>query len=150
MKLNLKRALAKEGLILILIGAIVYFSIFFLLQRVPVIYPKYKIKFANGQAYTIDIYPDIDYSRVFNSRVFLDDIRNPPAVLVLKRISEFARRVGIDSPVEEKYCLNNWQLYLSGVYSRVLSQNLFVKTLFIYLLVLFIRFIFWAIKTLKK
>jgi len=149
-KINIKKILAKEGLILILVGVLVYLSFSFLLQKAPVVYPKYKVKFANSQIYTIDIYPDINYSKVFNSRSFLQSIHNPPPALISKRIKEFSARVNINSPVEEEYCVNNWQLYLSAFYSRVLSLSLFIKVLLVYLFLLLIRFILWALKTLKN
>ena len=68
---KIKGIVAREGLILIGIAAIGYLFILFFPRDIPVEYPKYKAKFANGTVYTIDIYPDIDYSKVLNPKAFL-------------------------------------------------------------------------------
>lgn len=147
--MNIKKIVAKEGLILIAIGIAVYFLVLFFCRNIPVVFAKYKVNFANGAVYIIDIYPDLDYSKVFNAGLFLKEIHNPPAKLVSKRIAEFSKRANINSSLKNAYCINSWQLYLSEACYRILALNLFVKILFVYLFLLAVRFTAWAIRTLK-
>jgi len=115
-----------------------------------VVFPEYKAYFADGSVYVVTIYPDIAYSKVRNPRVFLKEVHNPSPRLITQRIEQFARRANINSGLKDIRCINNWQLRLSEAYSFILTQSFPVKILFVYLVLLLARFIFWAVKTLKK
>jgi len=108
------------------------------------------LKFANGSNYIIEIYPDIDYSKVRNTRSFLDEVNNPDPRLISKRIEEFSKRIKVDSELKSAVCINKVQLYFSNLASNVLIQNLPVKILFVYLSLLILRFLIWAVIALKQ
>ena len=143
----LKKIIAREGLILIGLAVALYFALL-VCRAVPVAIPKYRAQFADGKAYTIVIYPDINYSKALNSEVLLKEIHNPPPKIVSKRIEEFARQAKIDSKLISAGCVNAKQLYLSRIYSRIMSQPFAVKILFIYAFLVLMRFIIWAVKTI--
>ena len=148
--MNIKKIIAKEGLIIIAIGVLLYFSVLLFCQNVPIVLPKYRAQFANGSSYIVTIYPDIAYSSVLNPKAFLKAVHNPAPKLVSKRIEEFAQRANVHSLLKESSCINSWQLRLSEAYSFILSQGLAVKILFVYFLLLLARFVYWAAKTLGK
>lgn len=148
MKNKIEKIIAKEGLILITLAAVLYFALLFC-KTAPVMYPEYKAQFADGKEYTVVIYPDMNYKSAFDPGILLKEIHNPPLKLVSKRIEEFARQAKIDSKPVNAVCVNIWQLRLSEVYSRILLQLFIVKLFFIYVILILIRFIAWAIGTLR-
>ncbi|MFA5287476.1 MAG: hypothetical protein WC394_04315 [Candidatus Omnitrophota bacterium] len=147
--MNFKRIIAKEGVILLVLSAVIYFSFTFLFRNIPVVYPKYSLKFSNGSTYIIDIYPDIDYSKVRNARSFLKEVNNPDPRLVSKRIGEFSKTAKVDSELKSAVCINKVQLCFSGLVSSVLSRNLPVIILAVYIFLLILRFLIWVVKFLK-
>ena len=147
-RLSFKSIIAREVLIIIAIVAGMYFLLSFLSGKIPVIYPKYRLEFANGKAYAIDVYPQIDYSRVFNPRSFLTDIHHPPQKLIARRIEEFRKEAKIASPLKNSRCINSTQLYFSEAYSAFLSQHLLLKAMYVYGFLLLLRFVLWAMRIL--
>jgi len=148
--MNINKILAKEGLILLGVSAVLYFLITPLYRNIPIVFPVCRVQFANNSSYTIPIYPDIDYGKISDIRIFLKQIHNPPQKLIAKRIEEFSRGTKINSPVKDVHCVNKWQVGLSEFSSAILSHNLLIKVLFVYSLLALIRFIFWSIKTLRR
>jgi len=146
--MNIKRIIAKEGLIILGLSIVLYFFIFLFLQNVPVALPKYRLEFANGGIYTIIINPEIrndsDYKKL------LEEAYNPPPKLIEKRIKEFTRAGNIKSVLKSSSCINSHQVYISKLYSYLLGVTFILKLAIIYLILLFARFTIWALRTLKK
>ncbi|MBM3243318.1 MAG: hypothetical protein FJZ12_00565 [Candidatus Omnitrophica bacterium] len=144
----IKRIIAKEILIIAALAGISYIIFHFILQNVPVVLPKYRLEFANGENYTINIMPEIRaYS---NYGKFLEEAYNPPPRLVEKRIKEFSRIMGIKAVLKERKYVNPAQVNLSRLYSRLVGASFPLKLIFIYLFLLFIRFVTWAFRILTK
>jgi hypothetical protein len=146
--LSLKRIIAREGLIIIAIAVGMYFLVSFLSEKIPVIYPKYRLAFADGKTYDIDIYPQVDYAQVFNPRAFLKEVCLPSQKLITKRIEEFRKNAKVTSSLKDSRCVNSTQLYFSALYSRFLSQHLLLKTLYVYGFLVALRFTLWAMRVL--
>jgi len=149
-KRNFEFLIAREGLILIGIAVILYFLTSLMSQNIRIIYPKYRAEFANGKAYIVEIYPEIDYSKVFNPKAFLKEVHDPEEKLISRRIEEFRKKAGISGPLKDARCANSVQLYFFKAYSAFLSLPLLVKVFFAYLFLALLRFILWALKTLKR
>lgn len=149
-KNQIRRIIAKEGLIFIAVAIILYFVFSGLGANMPVVVPKYKVIFTNGEVYAIDIQPEISYKNVTLPKNFIKTVQNPPSKLISKRIQEFAKLKNIRSSVREARCINSKILYLSGAFYSFLMSSLFLKTIFVYLFFLLIRYIIWAVKVLSK
>jgi len=147
-KIKIKWIIAKEGLIILGLAAALYFLTTFLLNRMPVVLPEYKLEFANGQTYTIVINPQ--FRNDANYRKFLKEAYNPSPKLIEQRIKEFTRSGNIKSALKSSSCINTVQVYLSKLYSDLLSLTFVLKLAIIYLALLLFRFILWAIRILKK
>jgi len=139
--------MAKEGLILVGLAIILYAVLFFL-QKVPVAMPECRLEFANGETRSIIINPEIRNDS--NYRRLLEETYNPPPKLVEKRIKEFIRAGNIHSALISSQCINSSWLQISKAYSYFLGINFVLKLIVIYLVLLFARFIIWAVRTLKK
>lgn len=148
MKLKIEKIMAREGLLLIALALVLYFALT-LCKAVPVVLPKYRAQFADGKEYTITIYPDINYKSAFDSGALLKEIHNPPPGLVSKRINEFAKQANIKSKFLSVKRANSVQLRASGAYSRVMSLPFIIKIFFVYIILLLVRFVNWALGALK-
>jgi len=140
----LKRIIAKEALIIFVIGFLLFILSHFFLQNATVILPKYKLDFANGETHIIIIMPQIRAYSSYNK--FLEEAYNPSPKLIEKRIKEFKGVVGIKSALKDKKCVNAYQVNLSRLYSRVIGIPFIFKLVFVYLILLFIRLVVWAVR----
>jgi len=142
-----KWIIAKEGLILIGLAMILYVALLFL-GNIPAVYPKYRLEFENGEVRTINISPEIrndfDYKRL------LREVHNPTPALINKRVEEYRQMEKIKSPLKAALRINSTRLYISELFSSLLSVMFIFKLLAIYAIILFIRFIIWALKALKE
>jgi hypothetical protein len=143
---KIKWIIAREGLIFIGLGIILYFLMLFL-QNIPVVLPKYRLEFTNGQMHSIMINPEIRNDS--NYKRLLREVHNPSPKLIEKRIREFMQMENIKSSLKQAKCINSTQLYVSELYSFILGIPFIFKVFVIYLFLLFFRFILWAIKILK-
>lgn len=148
MNKGIKRIIAKEGLIFIVIAIVLYFIFLYLNPNMPVVMPKYKLIFMNGESYVIDIHPQISYEDVSAPKKFLKTVQSPPSKLISKRIQEFIKLKNISSPLKEARCINPRILSLSNTVYSFLMLHLFLKALIIYCFLLLVRFIIWAVKIL--
>jgi hypothetical protein len=146
-KKQIKRMLAREGLIILGLAIVLYFFIFLFLRNVPVVLPKYRLEFADGEVYAISINPDIRNDS--NYKKLLEEVYNPPPELIEKRIKEFIRAGKIKSALKSSSCINSSQLYLSKLYSRLLGVIFILKLTIAYLILLCLRFIIWSVRILK-
>ncbi|MBN2830853.1 MAG: hypothetical protein JXL82_01035 [Candidatus Omnitrophica bacterium] len=147
-KRKVKRVIAKEALIILGLSCVLYILIRFFLQNVPIVLPKYRLDFANGETHSLNIMPEI---RTYSSySKFLEEAYNPPTKLLEKRIKEFTRVMNIKSALRNKKFINPHGVYISRLYSRLLNTPFILKLIFIYLFLLSIRFIIWAVKVLTK
>ncbi|MFA5155915.1 MAG: hypothetical protein WC532_00800 [Candidatus Omnitrophota bacterium] len=144
---KVKRLIAREGLIVLGLAAVLYLLIFLFLQNVPIALPQYRVEFANGAVYTVIIHPEIRNDS--NYKRLLGEAHYPPPKLVAKRIKEFAKGSNIRSVVKRSSCINPNQVYISRLYSGLLAVNFILQLAVIYLIFLLIRFISWARKTQK-
>jgi len=144
----IKRILAKEVLIILGLAVVIFILSYFLLQNTTVILPKYRLDFTNGETYVITIMPQIRAYSSYNK--FLEEAYNPPSELIEKRIKEFKGIVGVKSALKEKKCVNAHQVKFSRLYSRIVGVPFILKLVFVYVILLFIRFIVWAVRVLTK
>jgi hypothetical protein len=139
--------LAKEGLILLASAVVIYVALLFL-RDIPVVYPKYRLEFENGDVRTIYIRPEIrndfDYKRL------LREVHNPEPGLINKRIEEYRRMEGISPSLKEAKCVNTAALGISELYSSLLGVMFIFKVLIVYGMILTVRFIAWSLKALKE
>jgi len=145
---RIKRVVAKEALIILGLSCVLYILSHFFLQNVPIVLPRYRLEFANGQAHTINIMPEIRNDS--NYQKLLKEAYDPSVKLIDKRIKEFVRQENIKSALKKSDYVNSRQVYLSKLYSRILSVTFILKLAIIYLVLLLARFIFWALRVLKK
>ncbi len=146
-KKKIKRIIAREGLIALGLAVVLYLFISLVLQNIPVALPKYRLEFANGEVYTISINPEIRND--YNYKKLLEEAYNPPPKLIEKRIKEFTRAGDVKSALKSSSCINSNQIYISRLYSHLLGVTFILKLAIIYLILLFIRFIIWAVRTLQ-
>jgi hypothetical protein len=143
---KIKRIIAREGLILIGLAVIIYAVLFFL-QNIPAALPKYRLEFTNGETHTININPEIRNDN--NYKKLLQETYHPSPKLVEKRIKGFIGAENIKSTLKRATCINSTELYISELYSSLIGVTFILKVLITYLALLFIRFIIWAVRTLK-
>jgi len=147
MKPQTKKLIAREGLIFIGLAIILYMSLFFL-QDIPIVFPKYRVEFTNGETRTININPEIRNDS--NYKRLLREAYHPSPRLIEKRVKEFIQIENIKSTLKEAKCINSKQLYISELYSFLLGIAFIIKVFIIYFILLIIRFIIWAIGILKE
>lgn len=147
-KNKFRKFIAKEVLIILGLAGILYILIRVFLQNVPIVLPKYRLDFINGETYTLSIFPEIKTQSSYSK--FLEEAYNPSPKLLEKRIKEFTRVMNIKSALKDKRWVNARQVNLSRLYSRIVSIPFVFKLGFIYLILLFIRLIIWAVRLLKK
>ena len=114
----------------------------------PAIFPKYRLEFTNGEIHTINISPEIRNDS--NYKRLLREIHNPPPRLIEKRVKEFIQMENIKATLKEAKCINPSQLYISKLYSSIISITFIFKVFIIYFTLLSIRFIIWAVRTLRR
>jgi len=145
---RIRSMVAKEGLIILLLSLALYFSVAFFLQNIPIILPRYRLEFINGEVHTINIFPEINNS--YNYRRLLEEAHNPPPSLVERRIKKFIKSENIKPALQSKIYINSYQVYISRLYSRLIGLTFVLKLIIIYVLLLFIRFIIWSSGILLK
>lgn len=145
---RIKTMVAKEGLIILLLSMALYFLVTFFLQNMPILLPRYRLEFTNGEMHTINIFPEINNS--YNYRRLLEEAYNPSPRLVEKRIKEFIKSENIKPALQSKVYINSHQVYISRLYSRLIGLTFALKLIIIYAVLLFIRFIIWSSRILLK
>jgi hypothetical protein len=146
-KKKIKRIIAREGLIIIGL-VIVLFVILRFLPGIPVVSPKYKLEFLNGETYTINIYPEIRSG--YNTKEIMKEALNPPPKLIEKRIKEFIDTARIKSELKESSYVNSNAVYRSELVTSFFIKVFMVKVFILYLILFPIRFVVWALKTLTR
>ena len=146
-KKQIKRIIAREGLIILGLSALLCFLLLFL-QTVPVALPTYRLEFANGAKHSISIYPDIRNDS--NYKKLLEETYNPSPKLIDKRIKEFIRAGNSTSALQSATPINSGQIYISRLYSKLLGVLFIYKLAIVYFVLLLARFIIWALKTLLE
>ncbi|MFA5089965.1 MAG: hypothetical protein WC510_02875 [Candidatus Omnitrophota bacterium] len=146
-KKKIKRIIAIEGMIIIGLAVVLYVILRFL-PEMPVVFPKYKLEFLNGETYTINIYPEIRSG--YNSKEIIKEALHPPPKLIEKRIREFIDTARIKSDLGESSCVNSNAVYRSELSISFFGKVFIVKVLILYLIFLPIRFILWALRTLRE
>ena len=147
-KKKIKRIIAKEGLITLGLAIVLYLLIVLFFQNVPVTLPKYRLEFANQEVYIISINPEIRNDS--NYKKLLEEAHNPPPKLIEKRIQEFIRAGNVKSALKSSSCINSGQIYISKLYSYLLGITFILKLAIAYLILLFIRFVIWAVRKLNE
>ncbi len=149
---KVKLIIAKEGLIFVAIALALYFFKTFAFS-LPFPYPKYRLEFQDGSSNIIEIYPDIKSAELVGKRSPNELVKHyhcPGRELVAKRTEKFIRDNKKGSPLVDARCVNEKQLYWYRVYFNFLFQPLIFRTLTIYLFLLLLRFIFWAVEVLWR
>jgi hypothetical protein len=139
--------IAKEGLIIIGL-AIVLYLLMRVFSQIPIVYPKYRLEFVNGETHTINIYPDIRSG--YNSKEIIDAALNPTPKIIAKRIKEFMDAAGIKSALKEPRRVNPGAIYGSKLLVRFLNKPFVLKLFILYFILLFSRFIIWAVRKLRE
>jgi len=146
-KKKIKRIIAREGLIIIGLAVVSYIAVSLFFKNIPIELPRYRLEFANGEAHTITINPEIRNDS--NYKKLLDEAYNPTPKFVEQRIKEFVKSENIRSPLINQSLINSNQTHISKLYSYVLGLTFIFKLAIVYLVLLLLRFIIWAIKTLR-
>lgn len=146
-KKQINGIIAKEGLIILALSAVLYIFVM-IFQNMPVALPKYRLQFADGRAYTISITPKLTNNS--NYKNLLKDAYNPSPRLVDERIKEFIEVAKIKTALKSYRCVNGIQIYVSSLYSQFFSLLFVFKVAIVYFILLFLRFILWALKALKE
>jgi hypothetical protein len=148
---KIKWIIAKEGLIIIAIAALLYIFKTYA-PTLPFPYPKIKLEFKDGSSNIIEIYPDMTTPELAGRISPSDLVRkyhSPSPELITKRIDKFIQDNKKVSQLRDIKYVNGMQLSLYRVYFNFLFQPLPFRTLSIYLFLLLIRFIVWAVRILK-
>jgi hypothetical protein len=145
---KIKRIIAREGLIALGLAIALYFLVTLFLQNVPVVLPRYKLVFANGEAHAININPEIRNDS--NYKKLLEETYNPSLKLIEKRIKEFIKAGNIKSTLKSSNCINSGRIYISKLYSYLLEITFILKLAIAYFILLFMRFVIWAIRALRE
>ena len=146
-KKKLEQIIAREGLIILGLAAVLYLSMS-VLKNVPVALPRYRLEFANGEVCTININPEL--SNDFDYKKLLEEAYNPPPKLIEKRIKEFIKAGDIKSALKSSAPINSNQIYISKLYSKLLEVIFILKLAIVYFVLLLARFIIWAVRTLRE
>ncbi|MCK9594328.1 MAG: hypothetical protein PHH68_03680 [Candidatus Omnitrophica bacterium] len=141
-KKQINRIIAKEGLIIIGLGIALYLLLRVFTQ-IPIVFPKYRLAFVNGQTCTINIYPEIRSG--YNSKELMEEALNPAPKLIKKRIKEFMDTAGIKATLKGSRCVNPGAIYRSRLFVRFLNKPFIFKIFILYLTLLLIRFVAWAV-----
>lgn len=144
---KIKWIIAKEGLILLGAGVILYF----ILSAVPGVsckFPKYKLVFQNGESYIVTISPE--FSQHHDKKRLVREALDPPPQLVSRRINEFIRDNKIASEIKEARQINSREVGASRLLFSFFSLLFIVKVAFVYSIFCIIRFVAWALRTLRE
>ena len=151
-KKKIKWIIAKEGLIIIAIAVILYFFRTFA-PTLPFPYPKVRLEFKDKSSNIIEIYPEITTPELAGRIAPGELVKKyhcPTSELISKRIDKFIQDNKKSSALLDIKCVNEKQLYLYRVYFNFLFRPLPFRTLTIYLFLLLIRFIVWAVRILRR
>ncbi|MDD4879218.1 MAG: hypothetical protein PHR22_02025 [Candidatus Omnitrophica bacterium] len=144
--MNINKILAKEGLIIIGLALVLY-AILHFLPEMPVVYPKYKLEFVNGETYTIKIHPEIRNG--LNSSEIIQATLNPPPKVIEERIKEFTEAAHIKSKLKSIAYVNSAAVRCYRLFFSFFGKFFVLKILIVYSILLLIRFIIWSLRTLK-
>ena len=144
--MNINKIMAKEGLIIIGLALVLYAVLHFL-PEMPVVFPKYKLEFVNGETYTIKIYPEIRNG--LNSNEIVEATLNPPPKIIEERIKEFTEAAHIKSGLRSASYVNSAAVHCYKFFFSFFGKFFILKVLIVYLALLLIRFIVWALRTLR-
>jgi hypothetical protein len=148
---KIKLIIAKEGLVIIAVAILLYaFKTFVPSLTFP--YPKYRLEFQDGSSNIIEIYPEIKTSEISgsgSSSELVTRYQHPTPELISKRTAQFIKASNKKSPLLDAKCVNETQLHWYRIYFDFFFQSLLIRTLAIYLFLVLIRFIIWALRILK-
>jgi len=150
-QIKINRIIAREGLIIIVIALVLYLFKTYV-PSLPFPYPQCKLVFQDGSSTIIDIYPDIraqELAGKISPNEIVKKYHYPGPELISKRTEKFIRDNKKSSPLVETKRVNEKQLYWYRAYFNFLFQPLPVRTLSIYIFLLLLRFIAWALRTLR-
>ncbi len=146
-KKNIKRIIAREGLVLLGIGVILYF-ILSAIPDIPCRFPKYKLVFNNGESYILTISPEL--SQNYNKKKFIEEALNPSPQLVSKRINEFIKDNKIGSEIKEAKQVNYKEVSFNKLILSFFLVSFVIKVIVIYFILFIIRFIICALRILRE
>lgn len=145
--MNINKIIAKEGLIIIGLALILY-AILHFLPEMPVVYPKYKLEFVNGETYTIKIHPEIRNG--LNSNEIIEATLNPPLKIIEERVKEFTEAAHIKSKLKSLSYVNSAAVRFYKFFFSFFGKFFALKVLIAYSILLLIRFVTWSLRTLKR
>jgi len=147
-KKKFKRTIAREGLIFIVIALILYCASIFLFPKINLPAPQYRLELANSEIHYLDITPEIKDNENTYTKGFLKKLYQPSASLIIKRIEEFKRRNNIDVLNATPY--SSWSTRILRGLSFFIMSGLFFQIIVAYFFISIIRFIIWALMTLRE
>ncbi|MBU4346248.1 MAG: hypothetical protein KKH29_02850 [Candidatus Omnitrophica bacterium] len=153
MNKNIKKIIAREGIILLGIAILYYLFLLFLGSTITSVTPKYKITFIDGQTHTIEITPKFDFSKEGEDsypKKYIKEWHYPLQKNILDSVEKLIERENIKSEVEKIELINSKKLNISYLLFSFHSLKLFFQIVILYSVYLFIRFIIWAIKILRE
>jgi hypothetical protein len=145
-KKKIKRLIAREGLILLGLAAALYL-ILMVLPNISFSFPKYRLEFDNGKSYIVTISPEL--SQRYNTKKFIDSALDPSAQLISKRVNEFIKDNNIKAKLTSSRLINSRAVYFAKLVKSFFTLNFIFKLIIIYVLLLIIRFILWALGILR-
>ncbi|MFA5096436.1 MAG: hypothetical protein WC478_03745 [Candidatus Omnitrophota bacterium] len=149
---KIKWMIAREGLIIIVIAGILYLARTFA-PALACPYPKVKLEFQDGSSHIIEIYPEItaaELAGMVNPNELMRRYQYPGQELISRRINKFIRENKKGAVLVNSRCVNERQLCWYRSYFDFLYQSWPLRTLAIYLFLALFRFIFWAVRFLRK
>ncbi len=149
---KIKWIIAREGLIVIAIAAVLYLFKTYA-PALPFPYPKVKLEFKDGSSNIIEIYPEIttpELAGKVGPSELVKKYHCPAPELLTKRIDKFIQDNKKGVALVNTKCVNEKQLYLYRTYFNFFFQPLPSRIFTVYIFLLLIRFISWAVKTLRR
>lgn len=148
-KKKIKRVIAREGLILLEIAFILYCAGLFLFSKFIPPKSEYKVTLLDDSIRYIPIYPDAGSFNYSTKIEVMRKIYEPTQSLIMQRVKEFEEREKV-TVVGSVEAVSSPGKSIMMVLLYFIMVGLLFQTIYIYLFVSLLRFIFWAIKTLKE
>jgi hypothetical protein len=142
-----RRIVAREGLVLIITAAVVMLAHVYLFSKIDFPAPKYKMRLTNGSSLCVAVYPEM-HTAGKSPRERIAEMYNPSPALVKKRLKEFADSNGISYVNASR--VNSCREDVLKRVADILTLNKAVQAGLLYLVIALLRFISWAIKTLRE
>lgn len=142
--MNISRVVAREGLIVLAIFGILNYAGVRWFSKMDFPAPLYRLSLTDGSSMYLPVYPEMNPRRAPGETI--ERMYRPTADLVDKRVKEFAALNKLN--VVSWYPVRSWQEMVTEYAAYFVALNIVVQAGMLYFLILTIRFVLWACKTL--